>query len=139
MDFILLVKESAQDKKWPSSRRKQFSETDLFLVDVKSGPRLGKSDLQKLTPSLLMVKTSGHIDRKLQNACELTLYKIAQTTKVEFHKIVVCAIYGLHFELLYGTTKCLSSGSNQGPLDLRSNALPTELFRRYDDVLSGSV
>lgn len=29
-----------------------------------------------------------------------------------------------------GAAKCRNPGSNQGPLDLQSNALPTELFRR---------
>ena len=28
--------------------------------------------------------------------------------------------------------ECRNSGSNQGPLDLQSNALPTELFRLVD-------
>ena len=29
-----------------------------------------------------------------------------------------------------GSKSCRNPGSNQGPLDLQSNALPTELFRR---------
>ena len=33
------------------------------------------------------------------------------------------------------TKKCRNPGSNQGPLDLQSNALPTELFRPHSNLL----
>ena len=34
---------------------------------------------------------------------------------------------------------CRNPGSNQGPLDLQSNALPTELFRLLAKLLSDSI
>ena len=38
----------------------------------------------------------------------------------------------LHFDLTV-KTKCRDPGSNRGPLDLQSNALPTELSRQLSD------
>ena len=40
-------------------------------------------------------------------------------------------LQGLHFDLTV-KTKCRDPGSNRGPLDLQSNALPTELSRLYE-------